>query len=247
MNIIRPESWPMAAMAKQRGIHVLTASPANAELVVKTEAQTPQGLNVHVKYEDVDFRTTLPLVGAFQAENVAISLGLVRASGVKAAKFEKILKVLTSVAGRMEMFKTEGKPLCLVDYAHTPDALRKALNSLQGATKGKLWVIFGCGGNRDVAKRSQMGEIAGAFADAVIVTDDNPRYENADDIRTQILAAVPQAENIGDRKQAISFALKNAEVDDIILIAGKGHEEGQYVAGEVLPYNERKTVKELLG
>jgi len=128
--------------------------------------------------------------------------------------------------------------------------LEKALAALRSQTTGKLWCVFGCGGNRDAGKRPLMGEIAGRLADHVVVTDDNPRFEEAATIRAAVMAGVGRTEGvweIGDRREAMAFAIDTAGPDDVILVAGKGHEDGQIVKGEVLPFDDRVVVREILG
>lgn len=246
VNILRPESWPMAAMAKQRGLNLITAGVANAELVVKVLESKSNGILVNIRHEKVNIEAKMKLVGGFQAENLAVTLGLVAHSGISLAKITKALPSLVSAPGRMEVFHAKDKAVTVVDYAHTPDALATVLQAIKPQVQNDLWVVFGCGGNRDVSKRPAMGKIAAEFADKVVVTDDNPRFENADDIREQIMVACKDAENIGDRESAIRFALKHAGVNDTIVVAGKGPENGQYVNGDVIDYNERAVVQKLL-
>jgi UDP-N-acetylmuramoyl-L-alanyl-D-glutamate--2,6-diaminopimelate ligase len=137
--------------------------------------------------------------------------------------------------------------LAFVDYAHTPDALKRALQSLRQHTEGKLWVVFGCGGDRDRDKRPRMGDIAATFADHVVITDDNPRTEDAHAIRQQIRAQCQQAEEIADRRQAIAYALENMRAGDVLLVAGKGHEQGQILADQVLAFDDYQEITHLLG
>ncbi|MEC8467466.1 MAG: cyanophycin synthetase, partial [Pseudomonadota bacterium] len=140
----------------------------------------------------------------------------------------------------------ENKPVVVVDYAHTPDALRTAIEALKPQVKGKLWTVFGCGGDRDKTKRPEMGLIAHQLSDFVVVTDDNPRTENAASIRKDILSACPNAIECGDRGEAIQLAVEKAGVDDVILLAGKGHESGQYIMGEVVPFNDCDYARKIL-
>jgi UDP-N-acetylmuramoyl-L-alanyl-D-glutamate--2,6-diaminopimelate ligase len=136
-------------------------------------------------------------------------------------------------------FAAHGAPV-YVDYAHTPDRLEKVLEALRPHTAGKLHVVFGCGGDRDKGKRPLMGAIAVKLADDVIVTDDNPRTEDAAAIRREILAAAPGAREIGDRAEAIRAAVATLNAGDVLVIAGKGHETGQYIKGEVHPFSDRE-------
>jgi UDP-N-acetylmuramoyl-L-alanyl-D-glutamate--2,6-diaminopimelate ligase len=178
-------------------------------------------------------------MGAFQAWNALAALGLAIASGAPArAAFDAVAK-LTGVPGRMQRI---GDAPVIVDYAHTPDALQTALTALRPFCTGKLIVVFGCGGDRDAGKRPQMG----AIADRVIVTDDNPRSENPIAIRQAILAACPKAQEIGDRAEAIRAGIAMIAPGDIMLLAGKGHERGQIVAGKTLPFDDAEVAAGVL-
>ena len=148
---------------------------------------------------------------------------------------------LKGAPGRMEKvaFAVSGAPI-YVDYAHSPDALEKVLKALRPHTENKLRVVFGCGGDRDKGKRPLMGQIAAALADDVIVTDDNPRSEDAAVIRKEVMATVPNGREIGDRAQAIRAGIAALQTGDVLVLAGKGHETGQYVKGQVLPFSDRE-------
>jgi UDP-N-acetylmuramoyl-L-alanyl-D-glutamate--2,6-diaminopimelate ligase len=176
----------------------------------------------------------IKLIGGFQIENILASLGLTQI-------YDADLASLKPVEGRMQ-FAAAG---VYVDYAHTPDALENALKSLRPHCEGKLIVVFGCGGDRDKGKRPQMGKIAADLADLVFVTDDNPRTENGDEIRAQIMAACPDATEIADRKKAIAAALNVQGKSDIVLIAGKGHEKYQIIGQEKHYFDDIAVVKEL--
>jgi UDP-N-acetylmuramoyl-L-alanyl-D-glutamate--2,6-diaminopimelate ligase len=158
------------------------------------------------------------------------------------------LTSIQPVIGRMERFGAENDPMIFVDYAHTPDALEKVLSSLRKHCKQTLWVVFGCGGNRDKGKRSQMGEIAERWADRVIITDDNPRYENGLDIVNDILAGcgLAKVEVIQNREQAIHTVVISAAKNDCIVIAGKGHEQYQESNGVCVPFSDRQVVIDAL-
>jgi len=189
----------------------------------------------------------LAMAGAFQVDNVLCALGLVLATGTKLDVILPYLPQLKSAAGRMSLVgETSQGAKAFVDYAHTPDALSRALQSLRQHTEGKLWVVFGCGGDRDPAKRPHMGEIAAAYADYVVITDDNPRTEDPSIIRQQIRVRCQQAEEIADRRQAIAYAMDNMQSGDVLLVAGKGHEQGQILADEVLAFDDFQEIKHLL-
>jgi UDP-N-acetylmuramoyl-L-alanyl-D-glutamate--2,6-diaminopimelate ligase len=201
----------------------LGASEINAELV------TPWGRG----------RLTSPLLGKF---NLANLLAVIGAAGMQGFKLDDILRAaakLRAVPGRMEIVETGARPLVVVDYAHTPDALDKALRALRLQCRGKLWLVFGCGGDRDRGKRAEMGRVADQLADRIVVTSDNPRSEPAQQIIDQVLLGISRkviAEV--DRRDAIRAAIDAAAVDDIVLIAGKGHEAYQIVAASRLPFSD---------
>ena len=180
----------------------------------------------------------LPLVGEFQIENALIAAGLVIGGGGDADSVFAALETLEGAPGRLERVGARNGAPVFVDYAHKPDALAKALQALRPYAKRKLVVVFGAGGDRDAGKRPLMGAIARDNADRVIVTDDNPRSEDPAMIRAAILAEARNAEDIGDRAQAIQTAIASLEDGDALLIAGKGHETGQIVGDRVLPFSD---------
>ena len=189
----------------------------------------------------------LPLVGDFQAMNVLGALGLAVATGADAEAAVAALPLLDGVPGRMQPVGTSaaGAPV-FVDYAHTPDALTTVLTALRPHAAGRLAVVFGAGGDRDRGKRPLMGRAAAELADRVFVTDDNPRGENPAAIRRAVLAAAPGAVEIGDRRQAIETAIAELRRGDVLVIAGKGHETGQIVGAEVLPFDDAVVAREVL-
>jgi UDP-N-acetylmuramoyl-L-alanyl-D-glutamate--2,6-diaminopimelate ligase len=157
------------------------------------------------------------------------------------------LEDLEGAKGRLEFVGRAGGAPIFVDYAHKPDALAKSLEALRPYAKGRLIVVFGAGGDRDPGKRPMMGAIAAEKADRVIITDDNPRSENPAAIRAAILAAAPGAREIGDRAQAIRAAIAELRAGDVLLIAGKGHESGQIVGNQILPFSDHEAVAAALG
>ncbi len=208
----------------------------------------------------------LPLVGDFQASNVLVAAALVAAGGVSLLDILPVLEKLKGPKGRLELvgskdcsgFKQatdlpetapELAPILapvFIDYAHTPDALETAIKALLPYKKGKLHVVFGCGGDRDKGKRPMMGEIASRLAECVYVTDDNPRGEEPSVIRSEIMAAAAGANEIGDRALAIQTAVAELQPGDILLVAGKGHETGQFVGSETLPFSDHEAVEAAL-
>jgi UDP-N-acetylmuramoyl-L-alanyl-D-glutamate--2,6-diaminopimelate ligase len=188
------------------------------------------------------FKVSLPLVGAFQVQNAAIAAGLAIATGSEPARVFPALEKLSGAKGRLELAGTHNGAPVFIDYAHKPDAMKKALESLRPYARGKLTVVFGAGGDRDIGKRPIMGRIAAENADRVIVTDDNPRSENPAAIRSAILAEARGAVEIGDRAEAIRQAVADLKGGDVLLIAGKGHETGQIIGDRVVPFSDHEAV-----
>ena len=171
-------------------------------------------------------------------------------AGLQGISLDEILRViplLTPVSGRMELVSAELKPKVIVDYAHTPDALEKALQALRGHCVGQLWVVFGCGGDRDIGKRAAMGEIAQRCADKIVVTSDNPRTEAPQQIAQNILEGIQGAVSVElDRREAIISSINDASADDIVLIAGKGHENYQIIGVDSFPFSDQEEAKTAL-
>lgn len=230
------------AVALARGLAVLPVGRAAAgarAITIKDAVADEGGLSIRYLFEGVAYGAQLQLVGAFQAENALIAAGLAIGAGLPAAAVFASLEQVKGVRGRMELASRRASGAgVFVDYAHTPDALRVALAALRPHTAGRLHVVFGAGGDRDPGKRPLMGAAAAAGADRVIVTDDNPRSEDPAAIRAAILAAAPDAIEVGDRAEAILRAIEGMAAGDALLIAGKGHEQGQTVAGETLPFDD---------
>jgi UDP-N-acetylmuramoyl-L-alanyl-D-glutamate--2,6-diaminopimelate ligase len=205
---------------------------------IKEIKPLPHGQEVSFKIYDNEYKITLPLVGEFQTMNAMCALGLVLSLDHEFEKYIAFLEKLRGVSGRLQLVTGHPKGAVYVDYAHKPAALETVLNTLRPHTQNKLVCVFGCGGNRDPGKRPMMGKIANDLADIVIVTDDNPRYEEASEIRHQILGKAPKAIEIADRGEAINKAIQNLEKGDVLLIAGKGHEQGQIIGEKILPFDD---------
>lgn len=248
IHITHQACWPLAALCKERGMNVISYGSHSAELVVRPTEIQPDGMVVEMLYGEEKYTAKVPLVGAFQTENIAAAIGLAMGSGESFEDIAGTVQYITSVPGRMEIIQKqqENQPTVVVDYAHTPDALENAIKALKPQVQGKLWVVFGCGGDRDTAKRPQMGKIAQDLADVVIVTDDNPRTEDATKVRADIMVACLGATEIGGREKAIEYAIDHAAVEDTILVAGKGHESGQIIGKEIFPFDDREVVRGLL-
>jgi UDP-N-acetylmuramoyl-L-alanyl-D-glutamate--2,6-diaminopimelate ligase len=226
-------------LAHARGLNLFGVGTRGATLKLTGRTLSQLGQTLDLTYDGRDLKVSLPLIGAYQAANALMAAGLVIATGGDAGQTLANLSRLQGVRGRLERacITRTGAPV-YVDYAHTPDALAAAISALKPHAVGRLILVFGAGGDRDVGKRSEMGLIAEAMADRVIVTDDNPRHENPADIRAAILSKAPEATEIGDRREAIRTAIAEARAEDIVLIAGKGHETGQSVGNLVLPFDD---------
>jgi UDP-N-acetylmuramyl-tripeptide synthetase len=202
---------------------------------------------------------TLPLMGEFNASNVLCVMGALRALGISLADAAQACGTLTPVPGRMQWVKPDedtpghaDTPLLVVDYAHTPDALHKALLALRPVAKargGRLWCVFGCGGDRDATKRPLMGAMADQYADEVVLTNDNPRFETPRVILSQILMGITRSAPVAvieQRQEAIEHAVSQSAPQDVILLAGKGHETTQEVAGVKTPFSDVDVARQAL-
>ena len=246
VNADDPEHMPFLFAALDRGARLLTVGREGAffEIVEIANEGFGQRVTGRLVGEPASFR--LPLTGAFQASNALVALGLAMSTGAPQDKALAALEHLRGAKGRLELVGQLEDSAIFVDYAHSPDALKNALESLRPYARGSLTVVFGCGGDRDKGKRPVMGRIAAELADRVIVTDDNPRTEDAATIRSEILVAVPDAEEIGDRRKAIERAVTSLGPNDVVLIAGKGHEDYQIVGTERRHFSDQEVVAETL-
>jgi UDP-N-acetylmuramoyl-L-alanyl-D-glutamate--2,6-diaminopimelate ligase len=233
------------ARAKKRELRLITVGEKGKGIQLLSREPTQLGQTLELRIQGDVYKVKLPLIGAYQAANALVAAGIVMASGGDVESLLSLLARLQPVRGRLEraVITRSGAPV-YVDYAHTPDGLRAAIAALRPHTKGKLITVFGAGGDRDTGKRPEMGAVAVADSDIVIVTDDNPRSEDPALIRADIMAGAPGAHEIGDRRYAIAFAIEHAEPDDIVLIAGKGHEQGQIIMGRVLPFDDVEVARE---
>ncbi|MCU4652871.1 UDP-N-acetylmuramoyl-L-alanyl-D-glutamate--2,6-diaminopimelate ligase [Roseibacterium sp. SDUM158016] len=241
VNVDDPYGREVANTVEMRGNEVIGVAQyaENAELRIAGRRLDERGQDLLVQAWGKPIRLRLPLIGAFQAMNVLTAAGLAIAAGEEVEAVFGVLPRLTGVRGRMQLagVRTSGAPV-YVDYAHTPDALENALKALRPHVLGRLHVVFGAGGDRDRGKRPLMGQAAAAYADVVIVTDDNPRSEDPAAIRAAVLGGCPDATEIGDRAEAILRAVDALEAGDALLIAGKGHETGQQVGDVVYPFDD---------
>ena len=250
------DAWSQRASehARRRGLRLFTVGEAGEsnENGIRLLARSPTQLGQELELEHAGSRrkVSLPLIGAYQAANALVAAGLVIAAGGDAARTIDALGRLQPVRGRLERaaISRSGAPV-YVDYAHTPDALAAAIAALRPHVAGRLITVFGAGGDRDTGKRAEMGRVAAARSDLVIVTDDNPRGEDPAAIRAMVMeGAGRSAREIGDRRAAIAEAIAAAGAEDIVLVAGKGHEQGQIVgSGEhmrVLPFDDVAVARE---
>ena len=232
--------------ASERGLRRLTVGEKGDGLRLVGRSPTQLGQTLQIEVAGQAFTVKLPLIGAYQAANALVSAGLAIATGGDVETTLGNLARVQPVRGRLERatITRAGAPV-YVDYAHTPDAIEAAIAALRPHARGRLIILVGAGGDRDTGKRPEMGAIATRLADKVIVTDDNPRSEDPATIRAAIMAAAPGATEIGDRREAIAAAVAEAGADDIVLVAGKGHEQGQIVGDLVLPFDDVQVAREV--
>lgn len=242
------ESARVIDLARARGNKLVTVGERGATLRLVGRDPTLLGQGLAIEAEGKTYQVKLPLIGAYQAANALVAAGLVIATGGEVAATLADIARLQPVRGRLERaaIARSGAPV-YVDYAHTPDALEAAIAALKPHAGGRLIVVFGAGGDRDQGKREPMGLVAVQQADRVIVTDDNPRGEEPARIRRDVLLGARGATEIGDRRDAIAAAIGEAEAEDIVLIAGKGHEQGQIVGDLVLPFDDVAIARECAG
>lgn len=236
-----------AETARAAGQAVLSVGEAGEGLRLIARRATPEGQQLTVAWQGRHITVRLPLAGAFQASNALVAAGLCIAAGETAEDVLAALEHVEGAPGRLQRIGTgRHGGEAYVDYAHTPDGLETVLSALRPHTEGRLIVVFGAGGDRDKGKRPIMGEIAGRLADLAIVTDDNPRSEEPAAIRADILKAAPHAREIGDRRAAIRAAVSELKSGDVLVVAGKGHEQGQIVGGVTHPFDDVTEVRAAL-
>ncbi|WP_294323314.1 UDP-N-acetylmuramoyl-L-alanyl-D-glutamate--2,6-diaminopimelate ligase [uncultured Sphingomonas sp.] len=243
-----PHADRIMDLARVRGNRLITVGEHGETLRLTGREPSLLGQALTIEAEGATHKVQLPLIGAYQAANALTAAGLVLATGGSLAATLAGLARLQPVRGRLEraVILPNGAPV-YVDYAHTPDALEAAIAALRPHAEGRLIVVFGAGGDRDNGKRAPMGEVVASQADVAIVTDDNPRTEDAAQIRAQVLAGAPNATEIGDRRAAVAAACRMAQPGDIVLIAGKGHEQGQIVGDMILPFDDVQVARDCAG
>jgi len=246
INVDHEHADAVKSTAQARGLAITTVGRKGSGIRLLESARDGFGQRLQLEHERKLYRIRLPLVGEFQAENALVAAGLAIATGDDAGAVFAALERLDGAKGRLERVGESRGAQIFVDYAHKPDALAKALEALRPYAAGRLLVVFGAGGDRDPGKRPLMGAVAAAKADRVIVTDDNPRSEDAAAIRAAIMAAAPGATEVGDRREAIRRAVAELRAGDILLIAGKGHETGQIIGERIMPFSDHEAVAAVL-
>ncbi len=246
VNADSGEAERVVDVAYRRQLKVMTVGKKGKFIRVVSEASDGFGQRLTVWHEGEKLELSIPLIGGYQASNALIAAALCIGAGAPPDGVFAQLPKLKGVPGRLEMVGGVRDGMVVIDYAHKPDALKAALAALRPFATGKLICVFGCGGDRDRTKRPIMGHIATELADTVIVTDDNPRTEVPATVRAEIMTGARGATEIGDRREAIRAGVALLGKGDVLLVAGKGHETGQYVMGEVLPFSDHAVVVEEL-
>ncbi len=248
INADAPQAPELAAIARARGHRLIAFGIAEtADLRLLARRPTAEGQQLLLTVAGRRAEITLPLLGEFQAFNVLAAMGLAIGCGMAAEQaLDAAAPSSRGVPGRLEFVgRTPAGGGSMSTTPTSPAALETVLRTLRPHARGRLWVVFGCGGDRDRAKRPLMGELAQRLADQAVITDDNPRSEDPAAIRAAMLAAAPQALEIGDRRAAIATAMLGLGAGDLLVIAGKGHESGQTVGAQVLPFDDRQVAREI--
>lgn len=239
INIDDERGVDIAAIAKARGQHIVTVGRSGADLNLDAQRFDATGQDIRFTFRGQSFMARLNLIGGFQSENVLLAAGLAIACGADPERTFEVLHELKTVRGRMQHAATrKNGATVFVDYAHTPDAVQTALQAMRPHVMGRLVAVVGAGGDRDAGKRPLMGQAAAQNADVVFVTDDNPRSEDPASIRAMVMQGALEAIEVGDRAEAILRAVDTLQPGDALLIAGKGHESGQIVGDDVLPFDD---------
>ncbi|MFZ3005335.1 MAG: UDP-N-acetylmuramoyl-L-alanyl-D-glutamate--2,6-diaminopimelate ligase [Phenylobacterium sp.] len=228
-----------AAAAVTNGQSVMSVGEAGQGLTLVARTPTLKGQHLTIRAQGQTYEVNLPLLGGYQASNALVAAGLCIAAGEPVAGVMQALETLEGAPARLQLIGSGPRGgVAYVDYAHTPDGLETILKALRPHVEGKLIVVFGAGGDRDRTKRPLMGGIAASLADVAIVTDDNPRSEDPAAIRAEVMAGTTGMQEIGDRRAAIRAGVSLLEAGDVLVVAGKGHEQGQIVAGIVHPFDD---------
>lgn len=246
INVDAPFSDRVVDVVRERGLQLITVGRGGKTLTLQSVVHDGFQQALHLQHAGKDYHARLPLVGAYQTDNALVAAGLALAVGGAPDDVFEAMETLKGVPGRLEIVGHCNGGLVVIDYAHKPEALEAALDGTRPFVSGKLVCVFGCGGDRDSGKRPIMGKIAVEKADRVIVTDDNPRTEDPVEIRRQIMQAAKGGEEIGDRRRAIQAAISTMQSGDVVVIAGKGHETGQIVGRDVLPFSDHEEARQAM-
>lgn len=239
LNADIPEYEALKKICATRNLHLIDYGRKATSLTLLDRRAEADGQALTISWQNKTYEVTLPLVGEFMVMNALAALGLVLADMPDHIyDLIKALGTLKGAPGRLQPVPGHPHGAVYVDYAHTPDALENIMKALRPHTQGKLICVVGCGGDRDPGKRPIMGRLAATLADVAVITDDNPRSEDPAKIRAAMLRDAPGAKEIGDRREAISWAVKQMNKGDVLVIAGKGHEQGQIIAGRVDPFDD---------
>lgn len=247
--IFADDAWSQVTMdtVRRAGRELLTVGRSGTFITIKRAEHERHRQHGEVEHGGRIYEIDLPLAGEFQLSNALVAAGLAIATGLDAASVFRALKHLKGASGRLELAgMAKNGAQVYVDYAHKPEALENVLQAVRPFTTGRVILVFGCGGDRDRGKRPIMGEIARRLADIAIVTDDNPRSEEASEIRAEIMTAIPDALEIGDRRKAIHTAIAMLQTGDTLIVAGKGHEHGQKIGEREYPFSDHEEVSKAL-
>lgn len=251
INLDGPGSARAAEETRAAGRNVFTVGRKGEDIILHDLAPTTDGLRITVNWKAYRKTLELPLIGAFQADNALVAAGLAIVSGFDGEEVIDRLSTLTAALGRMQragrrIFPDGGEAAAYIDFAHTPDAIETALRAIRPHAEGRLHIVFGAGGDRDRAKRPLMAAAAAKGADVVIVTDDNPRTEDAASIREEVKKGAQSALEIAGRREAIEEGIKGLAPGDVLLVAGKGHEQGQTIGTVTYPFDDVDVTQKLL-
>lgn len=241
-DVHEEQSEDAKSIAKDRGMKCITYGYNHTDMQIESVEISEISQLVRFEFLNKKYTFELPLVGKFQVYNALCALGMCWSCGVDMSDCVDVMQMIKPIPGRMELIVTNCGSRIFVDYAHTPDALQNAIISLKKSTIGRVFVVFGCGGERDQQKRKIMGQLAEKYADVVIVTDDNPRSEDPETIRKEICVGCPHGVEIPERAEAIRYAIHLLSAGDSLLIAGKGHETYQMVGERKLHFSDKEVV-----
>jgi UDP-N-acetylmuramoyl-L-alanyl-D-glutamate--2,6-diaminopimelate ligase len=247
LNADGDEYLDLKDRVERRGCRVISYGRRGADIMLRGHDTHQTGQRISIVLHGRELHIDMPLIGAFQIENALCALGIIMASGEDPYLAVQVLSSLHGVRGRLELVETLPNGASVyVDFAHTPDALVTMLQALRAHVSGRLIVLFGCGGDRDPGKRVAMGRAAQENSDYVILSDDNPRSEDPAVIRAQAREGCPDSTEIGDRAEAIAYGIELMEAGDLLVVAGKGHEQGQVIGDTIHPFDDANVVRRVI-